>query len=59
MWDLHQIGRPVDRRVAREAERVVALARDAGVPVHAAIALARDVLRNAPPPPPAVSISRP
>jgi hypothetical protein len=46
MWDLHRLGIPVSQAAAREAERVVLLAQEAGAPAGAGIALARDVLRR-------------
>ena len=46
MWDLHRMGWEVSPATAREAERVMQMARDAGAPPGAALALARDVLRR-------------
>jgi hypothetical protein len=46
MWDLHRMGWMVPPAAAREAERVMRAAQDAGAPPGAGLALARDVLRR-------------
>lgn len=46
MWDLHRMGWMVPTAAAREAERVMRAAQDAGAPAGASLALARDVLRR-------------
>ena len=44
--DLHRIGCPVANWTEKEAERVVHLAEESGLPRDATIALVRDVLRR-------------
>jgi hypothetical protein len=44
--DLHRIGCPLAESTEREAERVVQMAEESGLPQEATIALVRDVLRR-------------
>lgn len=46
MWDLHCMGYVVSPGAAREAERILRRAQEAGAPPAAALALARDSLRR-------------
>lgn len=46
MWDLHRMGWVVPTAAARQAERVVRAALEAGAPAGAGLALGRDLVRR-------------